>query len=207
MNPNYVQLMKTIIEYSKSSLMDIAKSEWYITQYYKEEGGVTCLCGHEYCKYVFVIKNFYNNNILAPIGSSCMKYFEWNREESEILKAYEKWHSKKYTDEESIYYQKEFHEVIKDVEYVRMVERNQMTSEHYRLVEYANAVWVHNPPPPPIKKNVSPTCQKCVYQRSKGYKKCYECFKKQSPKPICQKCEEQRKKGYLLCYTCYNERV
>jgi hypothetical protein len=212
-DPHYVQLMNAIIEYSSSCIINVAITEWYIISHYEERPTVTCLCGKKDCVYVYVIKNLYNNNILAPIGSSCMHYFEWDRKESEILKAYEKWHSKIYTDKKSIYYQKKFHEIIKDVEYVCMIEANQMTSERCRLVEYAKAVWFHNPPPP-IKKDKPPPsqiilhkCQKCIYQRSKGYKKCFECFTNQSPKPICQKCEEQKKKGYLLCYTCYNERV
>lgn len=211
--PNYVQLMKTVVEFSKSTLMDIARAEWYITGHYKEEDGVTCLCGHEHCKYVYVIKNYYNNNLLAPIGSECMHYFEWNEQEAKILEAFEKWHFKKYRNPGFIYDQVEFHEVIKDAEYVRSLDKYGKTKEHERLIAYARAVWIHNPPPPPPQPITlslpppmsvcpSPPCQKCVEQMRKGYKKCYECFTKQAPKPTCEKCVEQRKKGYPRCFGC-----
>lgn len=173
--PNYVQLMKTVVEFSKSTLMCVARAEWYITARYKEEKGVTCLCGHEHCKYVYVIKNYYNNNLLAPIGSSCMQYFEWNEIEKKILESFEKWHFKKYRNSGLIYDQVEFHEVIKDVGYIHRLEKfAKKTKEHERLIAYAKAVWTHNPPPPPPQPAV---CKKCIEQRKKGYKKCYTCYK------------------------------
>jgi hypothetical protein len=204
---NYVELMKTVIEYSKCSQIDIAVCEWSVISRYKEEDGVTCLCGHEDCKYVYVIKNLYNLNELSPIGSECMKYFEWNEQEAKIFKAFEKWHYKKYHNPGSIYDQVEFHKIIKDVEYVRGLERCKQSAEHKRLLEYASAVWVHNPPPPPSLSLLQPSCQKCLEQQKKGYKKCYNCFTKKSPKPICGKCEEQKKKGFLWCYVCYKEKL
>jgi len=224
-NPNYVRLMKTVVEHSESPLMEVARAEWYITGHYKEENGVTCLCGHEECKYVYIIANFNNNNLLAPIGSDCMKYFQWDDQEKTILGAYEKWHFKKYRNPGLKHDQKEFNEVIKDVEYIRMMQKHPIlfnSAEQRKLVCYAKAVWVHNPPPPPppplpptpIPTLTSPPpmsvwplppCQKCVEQQKKGYKKCYECFTKKSSKPICQKCEEQKKKGYLWCYDCYKK--
>lgn len=177
-NPNYVQLMKTVVEHSESSLTEVARAEWFITAYYKEENGVTCLCGHEMCKYVFIIKNYNNNNLLAPIGSSCMQYFEWDDQEKTILGAYEKWHFKKYRNPGLKYDQIEFNEVIKDADYVRMIQRNPTlfhSAEHRKLICYAKAVWMHNPPPPPPPPLM---CQKCVEQQKKGYKKCYNCYKK-----------------------------
>ena len=225
-NPNYVQLMKTVVEHSESPLMEVAKAEWFITGHYKEEDGVTCLCGHPECKYVYIIANFNNNNLLAPIGSECMKHFEWDDQETTILGAYEKWHFKKYRNPGK-HDQKEFNEVIKDVEYIRNMQKYPSlfhSAEQRRLVCYATAVWVHNPPPPPppppprpppppptpiltspppMSVWPLPPCQKCVEQQKKGYKKCYECFTKKTSKPVCQKCEEQKKKGYLWCYDCY----
>lgn len=202
-NPNYVQLMKTVVEHSESPLMEVARAEWFITGHYKEENGVTCLCGHPECKYVYIIKNYNNNNSLAPIGSECMKYFVWDDQETTILDAYQNWHFKKYRNPGLKHDQKEFNEVIKDVEYIRVIKRNPSlfhSVEHRKLICYANAMWVHNPPPPPPS-----VCQKCVEQQKKGYKKCYECFTKKSSKPVCQKCEEQKKKGYLWCYNCYKK--
>ncbi len=228
-NPNYVQLMKTVVEHSESPLMEVAKAEWFITGHYKEEDGVTCLCGHPECKYVYIIANFNNNNLLAPIGSECMKHFEWDDQEKTILGAYEKWHFKKYRNPGLKHDQKEFNEVIKDVEYIRNMQKYPSlfhSAEQRKLVCYATAVWVHNPPPPPppppprpppppptpiltspppMSVWPLPPCQKCVEQQKKGYKKCYECFTKKSSKPVCQKCEEQKKKGYLWCYDCYKK--
>ena len=228
-NPNYVQLMKTVVEHSESPLMEVAKAEWFITGHYKEEDGVTCLCGHPECKYVYIIANFNNNNLLAPIGSECMKHFEWDDQEKTILGAYEKWHFKKYRNPGLKHDQKEFNEVIKDVEYICNMQKYPSlfhSAEQRKLVCYATAVWVHNPPPPPppppprappppptpiltspppMSVWPLPPCQKCVEQQKKGYKKCYECFTKKSSKPVCQKCEEQKKKGYLWCYDCYKK--
>ena len=34
-----------------------------------------CICGHEGLRYCFTIQNRYNNNILYPIGSSCILQF------------------------------------------------------------------------------------------------------------------------------------
>jgi hypothetical protein len=214
-NPNYVQLMKTIVEYSQSPLVDVAKAEWYITAYYKEQNGVTCLCGHPECMYVYIIKNYNNNNTLAPIGSSCMQYFEWDGQNQVILKAYEKWHMKKYNNPGGQYDQMEFHEVIKDAEYIRLIDKYGIKKEQEKLVLYAKAVWIFNPPPliipvkppslPPPPAPPRQECQKCVEQRKKGFKKCYDCFTQKSPKPVCLKCAEQKKKGYSRCYSCYKE--
>lgn len=213
-NPNYVQLMKTIVEYSQSPIFEIANTEWCIISHYEERPGVTCLCGKEECVYVYVIKNFYNNNTLAPIGSSCMKYFEFNEQEKTILEIYEKWHFKLYRDPGGVYDQMEFHEVIKDFEYIRSLDTYGITKEDSRLVAYAKAVWIHNPPPPPkpiVAYKLPPSappkqeCQKCVEQRRKGYKKCYDCFAEKKPKPVCEKCVEQKKKGYNSCYACYKQ--
>lgn len=198
-SPNYVELMKIVLENSKSCDKDEAIREWFISGYYKEQNGVSCLCGQEHCKYVFVIKNFYNNNLLAPIGSSCMNYFVWDEQEINIIDSYEKWHLKEYSTPGE-YCGMPFSEVIKNVEYVKSLEKNGSTKEHERLLAYAKAVWIHNPPPPPA------DCQKCIVQRTKGYKKCYNCLK-QIPKPICKKCEEQKKKGYSWCYECYKKGI
>jgi hypothetical protein len=211
-NSKYMRLMNTVAEYSKCGEIHVAKKEWYIISKYYEEDGVSCLCGQQDCKYVYVIKNNNNHNELSPIGSECMKYFELNEQERTIFEAYEKWHFKKYNVVDSVYYQVAFHEIIKDVEYIHSIDKYGKSKEQERLVEYARAVWVHNPPPPPSPPpSPSPpsvVCQKCVEQRRKGYKKCYECcFIKKSPKPKCRKCEEQQKKGFLWCYVCYKEKL
>lgn len=208
-NSKYMRLMNTVAEYSKCCEIHVAKKEWYIISKYYEEDGVSCLCGQPDCKKVYVIKNNYNHNELSPIGSECMKYFEFNEQERTIFEAYEKWHFKKYNVVDSVYYQVAFHEIIKDVSYIRSIDKYEKSKEQQRLVEYARAVWVHNPPPPPSPPpSPSVVCQKCVEQRRKGYKKCYECcFIKQSPKPKCRKCEEQQKKGFLWCYVCYKEKL
>lgn len=212
-SPQYLQLMKTVVEYSQNSSIEIAKKEWYIIAGYREKNCITCICGQKNCIDVYIIKNYYNNNILPPIGSSCMRHFDWSDQEKTILEAYEKWNYKKYNEPTSVYYKVEFNEIIKDVEYIRSLERFAITAEHRRLLQYAHSVWVHNPPPlKPIYKNfieevnpppLKPKCEKCIQQVKKGYKKCYECFTQESPKSKCLKCEEQKKKGFLLCYNCY----
>jgi len=218
-NSKYMRLMNTVTEYSECCEIHVARKEWHIISKYYEEDGVSCLCGQQDCKYVYVIKNNNNHNELSPIGSECMKYFELNEQETTIFEAYEKWHFKKYNVPYSVYYQVAFHEIIKDVAYIHSIDKyDNISKEQERLVKYAKAVWVHNPPPLPLSPSPPPpppppsppppsvVCQKCVEQLRKGYKKCYECFIKQSPKPKCRKCEEQQKKGFLRCYACYKEK-
>jgi len=207
-NSKYMQLMKTVAEYSECCEIHVAKTEWYIISKYYEEGGVECLCGQQDCKYVYVIKNNCNHNELSPIGSECMKHFKFNEQESTIFEAYEKWHFKKYNVPYSVYYQVAFHEIIKDVAYIHSIDKydnisNNISKEKERLVKYAKAVWVHNPPPPPS------VCQKCVEQQRKGYKKCYECLFGKSDnanKVECKLCVVAKTKGYKRCYTCHNEK-
>jgi hypothetical protein len=174
---NYMQLMNCILEYSKSSITEIAITEWYIIKHYVDEETTTCLCGKEGCKYVYTIKNFYNNNELFPIGSECMNYFTFDEEEKKILKIYQKWHLKLYNNSNSTHYKKPFNEVIKDVSYIYSLQKKiiYLSMEDQRLVEYANAVWKHNPP-------IIEECKKCIEQRIKGYNKCYNCYIKSKEK-------------------------
>jgi len=205
---NYIQLMKTVVEYSKCSQIDIATAEWYIISRYKEEGGVECLCGHYPCNDLFVIKNYYNHNELAPIGNQCMKYFQWNEQDKKILEAFKKWHYKEYQMPASKYYKVAFHEIIKDVEYIRTLETQVKSAEQKRLLEYAHAVWVHKPPPPPPTQPPPIVCGKCVIAKKKGYKMCYECRFGKSDNAIeveCKLCVVAKKKGYKKCYICFQE--
>ena len=172
-NKNYMQLMESVVESSQSSLIDDARAEWNVISYNKEDDEFTCLCGHQHCTNVCVIRNKKNGNLLQPIGSNCMKYFLWDEQNALILKAYETWHMKKYNNPGFKYDKIEFREVVKDVEYVRMIQKCGSTKEHERLIKYANAVWSFNPPPPKPKQ----VCQKCVEQQKKGYKKCFTCYK------------------------------
>lgn len=48
-----------------------------------------CICGHEGLKYCFTIQNRYNNNILYPIGSSCILQFGRN-DLDQTIDVYEK---------------------------------------------------------------------------------------------------------------------
>ena len=172
---NYIQLMKTVVEYSKCPQIDIATAEWYIISRYKEEDGVSCLCGHHPCKDLYTIKNYYNHNELSPIGNECMKYFHWNAQEQKILEAFKKWHYKEYNNPASVYNKVVFHEVIKDVEYIRSIDKYGLSKEQQRLVEYAKAVWIHKPPPPPPSPPPFVGCIKCIIAKKRGYNKCYLC--------------------------------
>jgi hypothetical protein len=173
-------LREAILESSVSSNFRVATGEWYVN-YYLVVDGVSCVCGQENCKYIYSIKNRYNEKTLFPIGSSCMEYFNWNEEEAEIISAYNKWHEKLYNNEGGQYNQTAFNEVIKDVGFIRRLVYSP-SAENRRLYAYAKAVWIHNPPAVQSKKK-EPSCEKCQVQKEKGYPRCYQChLKKKSLK-------------------------
>jgi hypothetical protein len=206
---NYVHLMKTVVEHSKSSIVDVAITEWYVISGYDAEPQVRCLCGQPNCVDVYTIKNFFNNNELSPIGNECMKYFELSPENTKIFEALSKWRNKIYNNIDLEYHGAVFHEIIKDVAYIRSIDFLGNKKEHHRLVEYAKAVWAYKPPPPPklyALRLSKPQCNKCVEQIRKGFKKCYDCFTENAPKSKCLKCEQQQKKGYPRCYGCNMEK-
>lgn len=73
-------LLKTVIEKSLSKSWDNAVLEWEIDDVIEDEDNESsCICGKENIRYLFTIKNISNQNILFPIGSSCIKKF--NRED------------------------------------------------------------------------------------------------------------------------------
>jgi hypothetical protein len=164
-------LKDAILESSVSDEFEIASAEWYVN-YYVVIPEMTCICGQQHCKYIYSIKNWNNENILFPIGSECMKYFNWNEEEAGIINAYNKWHEKLYNNPEGPYHKMPFYEVIKDVDYIRRLIYSP-SAENTRLSTYARAVWIHNPPI--VNKKGESGCEKCEIQRQKGYQRCYQC--------------------------------
>lgn len=168
-------LRDAIIDSSVSNEYKIASAEWYVN-YYNVIPESICICGQEHCKYVYSIKNWHNGNTLFPIGSECMKYFNWKEEEAEIICAYNKWHEKLYNNPDGRYHLIPFYEVIKDVDFIRGLSLYS-SAENRRLSAYARAVWIHNPPIRDKKKKES-TCEKCVIQRQKGYRLCFQCHLK-----------------------------
>ena len=168
-------LKEAILKSSVSDKFEVAAGEWYINYYevMPPEEMVSCVCGQENCMYIYSIKNLHNEKTLYPIGSSCMKYFNWNEEEAEILSAYRKWHDKPYKNEGGRYNGIAFNQVIKDVDYIKKL-NCYSSAENGRLCAYAKAVWIHNPPAIPVKKK-KPDCERCKIQRQKGYPRCYQC--------------------------------
>lgn len=70
-------LHKTVIEYSESNNWYDAVEEWEILDCrIDDQMKEICICGHEGLRYCFTIQNRFNNNILYPIGSSCIMQFE-----------------------------------------------------------------------------------------------------------------------------------
>lgn len=83
-------LINKILKLSKNKNWDIAVSEWEIVACDEdEEISSICICGKENIRYLFKIKNLKNNNILYPIGSSCIKKFE-RQDLNEIVSIKEK---------------------------------------------------------------------------------------------------------------------
>lgn len=73
-------LLETVIEKSSNKSWDNAVLEWEIDDVIEDEDNEsTCICGKENIRYLFTIRNTRNQNILFPIGSSCIKKF--NRED------------------------------------------------------------------------------------------------------------------------------
>lgn len=171
-------LRAAILESSVSKEFEVASKEWYINNYYiaNPPNYVSCVCGQQGCRYIYKIKNWHNEKTLFPIGNDCMKYFNWNEEEAEIINAYNKWHEKPYNNEGGAYHQIAFNQVIKDVDYIHRI-KYCSSAENRRLWTYAKAVWIHNPPVMPEKKK-EPVCESCEIQKQKGYKRCYQCHLK-----------------------------
>ncbi|EHJ53314.1 hypothetical protein [Streptococcus macacae] len=76
-NSYYEKLISEIIDNSEANTWDSAVIEWKIVdveedEYLKE----SCVCGKENLRYLYTIQNVFNNKILYPIGSSCIKKFE-----------------------------------------------------------------------------------------------------------------------------------
>lgn len=75
----YKNLIKTVLVNSDSNDWENAVLEWEIEDWEEDEDIETsCLCGKEHIRYLFSIKNINNNNLLEPIGSSCIKKFDRN---------------------------------------------------------------------------------------------------------------------------------
>ncbi|EMB63798.1 hypothetical protein SMU26_09954 [Streptococcus mutans 3SN1] len=76
-NSYYENLISEVIKNSEANAWDSAVTEWKIIdveedEYLKE----SCVCGKENLRYLYTIQNSFNDNILYPIGSSCIKKFE-----------------------------------------------------------------------------------------------------------------------------------
>jgi len=77
MSSAYVEnLIKSVIDNSQSNTWELSVLEWEIEDCEEDEYlESSCICGKENLRYLYTIKNKYNNNILFPIGSSCIKKF------------------------------------------------------------------------------------------------------------------------------------
>lgn len=77
MSGSYVEnLIKTVIDNSRSCTWDDAVLEWKIDDCEEDEFlESACICGKENLRYLYTIRNKYNGNTLFPIGSSCIKKF------------------------------------------------------------------------------------------------------------------------------------
>ncbi|MGX7140000.1 hypothetical protein ACWOBX_00775 [Facklamia languida] len=77
MSDNKFQLINKVINASEAEVWLSAVEEWEIIDCELDyEQDSQCICGKERIKYLYTIKNIYNNNLLYPIGSNCIKKFE-----------------------------------------------------------------------------------------------------------------------------------
>jgi len=78
---HYITLMKMLQKHSSYPQPSIVShkqlcGEWMVIEsHYDETAGLQCICGKENIHHVNKIVNYYNNTILEPIGSSCVKRF------------------------------------------------------------------------------------------------------------------------------------
>ena len=76
MSTSYEQLLKSVLEKSKSQIWEEAVKEWEIQDCDEDETCSTrCVCGKEGLRYLFMIRNRVTYKVLYPIGSSCIKKF------------------------------------------------------------------------------------------------------------------------------------
>ena len=76
-NAYRTNLINKVIELSENKKWNSAVLEWELIDCDEDEETMSsCICGKEELRYLFTIKNSQNNNILSPIGSSCIKKFE-----------------------------------------------------------------------------------------------------------------------------------
>ena len=76
-NQYYENLIQTVIDASESNIWDTAVLEWEIVDCEIDESkSNSCVCGKDFLKYLFTIKNTKNGNELFPIGSTCINKFE-----------------------------------------------------------------------------------------------------------------------------------
>lgn len=83
---DFRHLMSTVIEKSNSSDWHSAVHEWDIIAMEEDEDADSiCICGNTGLRYLYEIKNSRNDNTLFPIGSTCIKQFERDDLNQEII--------------------------------------------------------------------------------------------------------------------------
>jgi hypothetical protein len=78
MPPKKWLLYDIILRHSESEYgIHEAIREWDIVNDSEYHECIDCICGHKNIKYTYTIKNRINGNILFPLGSSCIRKFEY----------------------------------------------------------------------------------------------------------------------------------
>lgn len=78
-------LKNILIDNSLSKDFVEAIEEWRMVSMETDiNGNFNCLCGQQNIKYLYKIRNVKNKNILYPIGSSCIHYFNNSRLNNEL---------------------------------------------------------------------------------------------------------------------------
>ena len=74
---NFKNLMLVVLEKSCSKKWENSVQEWEIYDCIEDSSCQSrCVCGKENIRYLFTIRNSLNNNLIFPIGSSCIKKFD-----------------------------------------------------------------------------------------------------------------------------------
>lgn len=79
-------LIFRVIDKSESTTWNESVLEWEIVDCEEDdELSLSCICGKENLRYLYTIRNKYNGSILFPVGSSCIKKFERQDLNEEII--------------------------------------------------------------------------------------------------------------------------
>jgi hypothetical protein len=129
-------LYDIVLKHSQSEYrINEAIREWDIVDDSEQIECIDCICGHKNIKYTYTIKNRVNDNILYPLGSSCIKKFECKELLEQLTTATNK--NKIFKNTGKKHDGKTYAEICeKDPQYIAYLLNNGHKKKYIKLVEY-----------------------------------------------------------------------